>query len=106
MTKVLAVFLFLKVRVTKVIRKKGTNEVHPKIEDQKEAKSLKKKVFDLGIVNCCASSVLFFICAVLHRHAARLIIGLAIVHLPLIYFSKGVDIFFLASALLLSILAT
>jgi hypothetical protein len=29
MTKVLAVFLFLKVRVTKVIRKKGTNEVHP-----------------------------------------------------------------------------
>jgi hypothetical protein len=31
MTKVLAVFLFLKVRVTKVIRKKGTNEVHPNI---------------------------------------------------------------------------
>ena len=34
-SKVLAVFLFLKVRVTKVIRKKGTNEVHPASDPKK-----------------------------------------------------------------------
>ena len=60
-SKVLAVFLFLKVRVTKVIRKKGTSEVHP-AEFQKDDLWEKNEFFKFKtILNIRRSSLVAII---------------------------------------------